>query len=129
MKNKELIKLTDGALINVKYEDDYIAGCPTCDWGSEYINNYTFVFSDDERLEVEVNNMYEYAFSVGDMMHILLSNIDFIKIMSKTEFCDWIVSVIKKGNQNESGYTEIPDQVRATYYKGKDIHVYEEEED
>lgn len=29
MREKELIKFTDGALINVEYEDDHIAGCPT----------------------------------------------------------------------------------------------------
>lgn len=125
MKEKELIKFTDGALINIEYEDDHIAGCPTCDYGSEYINEYTFVFKDNKKLEVKVNNMYRYCFSEGDMMRIILPNVDFIKTMSEKEFCDWLVSEIKKGSISEY---EIPDNVYATYY-GETTYIYDEDEE
>lgn len=123
MKNKELIKLTDGALMNIEYEDDYIAGCPTCDYGSVYINEYTFVFSETEKLVVKVDNMYDYFFSESDMMHIILPNIDLIKTMSKRKFCDWIVDNIQ---HNKEDKYDIPDNVYAVYYNGEDFYAYEE---
>ena len=124
MKEKELIKFTDGALINVEYENDFMQGCPTCDYGSNYINEYTFVFKDNKRLEIKVNNMYRYCFSEGDMLHILLPNVDYITTLSEKEFCDWLVSRIKQGDITDD--YDVPDHVYATYY-GETTYTYEED--
>lgn len=34
-----LLKLVDGGIENIKTDEEYHPGCPTCDYGSQYIND------------------------------------------------------------------------------------------
>lgn len=83
-----LIKMIDGGLVN--YEDDCYSysGCPTCDWGSEYINEINITLT-KYKIYVKTNQMYEYVLSEGQMMKLFLSEYNNIQTMKEKEFIDW----------------------------------------
>ena len=102
--DKNLIDLKNGAIKSIDYDTWSAPGCDTCDYGSRYVNEYDFVLSKGT-LHIEVNNMYEYAFSEGDMMKILLSNIEEIKELTESEFVNWIIYEIKESSADDVVYS------------------------
>ena len=84
-----LIKMVDGGLVN--YEDDNYnyEGCPTCNYGSEYINEIDITLT-HYKIHVKINQMYEYVLSEGDMMRLFLSEYNTIQAMTEKEFVDWL---------------------------------------
>lgn len=86
--NEMLIKMVDGGLVN--YTDDcyYHDGCPTCDWGSEYINEIDVTLT-KYNIHVRTNQMYEYILSEGQMIRLFLSEYNTIQTMTETEFINW----------------------------------------
>ena len=52
-----LIKMIDGGLVN--YADDcwHMGGCPTCDYGSEYVNEIDITLT-KYKIHVRTNQMY-----------------------------------------------------------------------
>ena len=98
---KLLIKMVDGGLVN--YEDDnyHYGGCPTCDYGSEYITEIDMTLT-RHKISVRTNQMYDYVLSEGDMMKLLLSNYDAIQIMTEKEFADWLkTKLLEIASENE----------------------------
>ena len=83
-----LIKMVDGGLVN--YIDDYYSygGCPTCNYGSEYITEIDITLT-QYAIHVKTNQMYEYVISEGQMMTLFLSEYETIKTMTENEFVDW----------------------------------------
>ena len=83
-----LLKMVDGGLVN--YTDDCYSysGCPTCDYGSEYINEIDITLT-SYKIHIKINQMYEYVLSEGQMMRLFLSEYDNIKAMMEKEFIDW----------------------------------------
>ena len=83
-----LIKMIDGGLVN--YEDDCYShgGCPTCDYGSEYINEIDITLT-QYKIHVRTNQMYEYVLSEGQMMRLFLSEYNTIQTMTEKDFIDW----------------------------------------
>jgi hypothetical protein len=83
-----LIKMIDGGLEN--YTDDcwHMDGCPTCDWGSKYVNKIDITLT-KYKIHVRTNQMYEYVLSEGQMMKLFLSEYDAIQKMSEKEFTEW----------------------------------------
>ena len=83
-----LIKMLDGGIVN--YEDDYYSydGCPTCDYGSEYINEIDITLT-KHTIHVKTNQMYEYVLSEGQMMKLFLSEYNAIQAMTENEFINW----------------------------------------
>lgn len=83
-----LIKMLDGGIVN--YEDDCYCyeGCPTCNFGSEYINEIDITLT-HYTIHVKTNQMYEYVISEGQMMKLFLSEYDTIRTMTGSEFIDW----------------------------------------
>lgn len=83
-----LIKMIDGGLVN--YEDDCYSysGCPTCDYGSEYINEIDITLT-KYKIHVKTNQMYEYVLSEGQMMKLFLSEYNTIQAMKENDFIEW----------------------------------------
>ena len=83
-----LIKMIDGGI--VYYEDDCYCyeGCPTCNYGSEYINEIDITLV-HHTIHIKTNQMYEYVLSEGQMMKLFLSEYDTIQTMTESEFIDW----------------------------------------
>ena len=84
-----LLKMADGGLVN--YTDDCYdyPGCPTCDYGSEYINEIDIALT-SYKIHIETNQMYEYVLSEGQLMKLFLSEYENIKAMTEKEFVDWL---------------------------------------
>ena len=86
--NEMLIKMVNGGLVN--YTDDcyHYDGCPTCDFGSEYINEIDVTLT-RHKIHVRTNQMYEYVLSEGQMIRLFLSEYNTIQAMTEKEFIDW----------------------------------------
>lgn len=83
-----LIKMVDGGLVNYNDDSYSYGGCPTCDYGSEYINEIDITLT-HYKIHVKTNQMYEYALSEGQMMKLFLSEYNTIQSMTEKEFADW----------------------------------------
>lgn len=83
-----LIKMIDGGIL--KYSDDHYCylGCPTCDYGSEYITEIDVTLV-HHTIHVKTNQMYEYVLSEGQMIKLFLTEYDTIRTMTEKEFIDW----------------------------------------
>lgn len=86
--NEYLLKMVDGGLID--YQDDCYnySGCPTCDYGSEYITEINITL-ENYKIFIKTNQMYEYALSESDMMKLLLRNYEAIQTLTEKEFVEW----------------------------------------
>ena len=98
---KLMIKMVDGGMVNYKDDSYFYSGCPTCNYGSEYITEIDITLTCYE-IHVKTNQMYEYVLSEGDMLKILLSNYEWIKAMTEKEFADWLkAELIKIASEDE----------------------------
>jgi len=96
-----LIKMVDGGLVN--YEDDSYSygGCPTCNYGSEYITEIDLTLT-KYKVHIRTNKMYDYVISEGDMMKIFLSNYEEITTLTEKEFLDWFkIQLMKLADEDE----------------------------
>lgn len=84
-----LIKMLDGGILN--YQDDHYcySGCPTCNYGSEYINEIDITLV-HHKVHIKTNQMYEYVLSEGQMIRLFLTEYDTIRTMTERNFVDWI---------------------------------------
>ena len=84
-----LIKMIDGGLVN--YTDDcwHMDGCPTCDWGSKYVNEIEIALT-KYKIHVKTSQMYDYALSEGQMMRLFLSEYNAIQNMTEKNFTEWL---------------------------------------
>lgn len=89
-----LIEMVDGGIKNITTDRESYGGCETCDWGSEYINEFNVELTGGY-IEVKVSNMYEHALSEGYMMKLFITNIDEIKQMNEVQFFDWLQAKVE----------------------------------
>jgi hypothetical protein len=86
--NEMLIKMVDGGLVNYTDDCHHYDGCPTCDYGSQYINEIDVTLT-KYKIHVRTNQMYEYVLSEGQMIKLFLSEYNTIQTMVENEFIDW----------------------------------------
>lgn len=87
--NEMLIKMVDGGLVNYTDDSYHYDGCPTCDYGSQYINEIDVTLT-KYNIHVKTNQMYEYVLSEGQMIKLFLSEYNAIQTMSEKVFIDWL---------------------------------------
>lgn len=95
-----LIKMIDGGLVNYNDDTTCYAGCPTCDYGSEYINEIDVELT-THKIHVNLNAMYGYAISEGRMIKLFLQEYNAIQQMTEKQFIKWFEEKI---NEMEDGY-------------------------
>lgn len=105
-----LIKMTNGGLVNYTDDYHYTSGCPTCDYGSEYITEI-YITLTKYAISIGVNKMYQYALTEGAMMVLLLQNYNYIQTLSEEEFIEWLKKEIEdighiKFDENGSIYAQ-----------------------
>lgn len=83
-----LIKMVDGGLVNYTDDSYHYDGCPTCDYGSQYINEVDVTLT-KYKVHVKTNQMYEYVLNEGQMIRLFLSEYNTIQTMTEKEFIDW----------------------------------------
>ena len=90
-----MIKLKDCEILDINMDEENYGGCPTCNYGSSYINEIEF-WDGKRVIRFEVSQMYEYLMSVGDVLKIILNNIDVIAELNWEEFGNWFENEIKE---------------------------------
>lgn len=90
-----LITMKNGGLTEIEEDNEQYDGCETCDYGSSYINEIDF-FLTSGRFRVKSDNMYSYALTDGQLMKIVLPNVDKIKEMTEEEFVEWMTIKVKE---------------------------------
>jgi hypothetical protein len=90
-----LIQLVDGGITNISTDTYSYSGCETCDWGSQYINEFEVTLTTRE-VKVEVNQMYSYELSEDYLMKLFITNIDAIRQMTEVEFVIWLDTKLKE---------------------------------
>ncbi|PKR83516.1 hypothetical protein [Heyndrickxia camelliae] len=90
-----LIELKDGGITEIYTDRESYGGCDTCDWGSQYINEFRVEMTTGN-IKVEIDQMYDYAVSEDYLMKLFFTNIDLIKSFTETEFFNWIESQLTK---------------------------------
>lgn len=69
-----LIPLIDANVVDIKTDEFFIAGCETCDHGSQYIQKVAFDFDDDRQFELRFEKSYSYTLDVELFTQLLLNN-------------------------------------------------------
>ena len=81
------IKLADGNEFLCYNDSTYhYDGCPTCDYGSKYINDID-IETTNYSVHVEFNQMYEYAFDIATAIKMFAVDLG---SMSENEFIKYI---------------------------------------
>lgn len=118
--NKELIKLKDGAVVDI-FSDfhQYEGSCPTCDYGAYSESEYYFEFKNNKKpfcLSTRNAHLDTPLFSLGDMMRILC-NLDDEELCKTTEenFGEFILIKIRQYARNN---------LKNSYYTLNDVEEY-----
>jgi len=93
-EEKLLLQFVDGGIVDIKQDNWSSPGCKTCDYGSSYVNELS-VYLTKYKITAEVDQMYNYLLSDGDLFKIFLRNIEEIKAMTEMEFIKWFELQIK----------------------------------
>lgn len=81
------IKLADGNEF-ISYNDDHYSygGCPTCNYGSKYINEIDIRTTHFD-IHVMYNQMYDYSFTAADAIGMFAVD---LRSMTEKEFIDYL---------------------------------------
>jgi hypothetical protein len=79
-----LLQLKDGYLLNIESDEESYGGCPTCDYGSEYINTITLICSKYTHT-ISISQMYDFALSSGVVMKVFLRNSETLKASTEKD--------------------------------------------
>lgn len=90
-----LLKLINGGIENIEHDNSHISGCPTCDYGGKYITNLNIELT-TFNIYIEVIDKYEYQLSIGQIMKILLPNLDLIQSFNEIQFSEWLKNELNK---------------------------------
>lgn len=95
-----LLKLKDGYLRDIESDEESYRGCPTCNYGSEYINTLTLICSKC-RHTISISQMYDFALSSGVVMKVFLHNSEALKASTEKD----LGKLVKKLFEKETGET------------------------
>lgn len=111
------VKLTDGNIVSVDENSYSYRGCPTCDFGSEYIKELTFVvdvdWSENQQIvEITSNQMYDYAEEMNGANIIKLLAEVIENPMNFHEFLRTCKEILNISEDNETITIETYEKVR-----------------
>ena len=90
--DKYIFNLDDGGLVDILTGQMYNPGCPTCDYGSDYIDNITMYFS-KYKFSLETHKMYEYAMNTATIIKIIANR---PKVLTERMFIDYFIDSLKE---------------------------------
>jgi len=80
-------------IIDVIYDSSYIQGCPTCDYGSTYLSDFTLVYEDEHELNFRIEGVNGRLISEGKLMTILANTSNEEEIKKEViQQCENIIS-------------------------------------
>lgn len=89
----EILKLKDGAIIDITSDSWKSDGCPTCDYGAEYITDLC-VKTTDLSIEIEFKDECDYV-STATILSVFLPNAEAISEMTERQFANWLIETLK----------------------------------
>lgn len=101
-----MLKLKDCELLDFDtrlYCDS--SGCPTCDYGSQYVNKIT-VETSNHKINIEINNMYEHLLSQSDCIKLLTCNLEKIQNMTEREFVEFLEKFFENKKKEADCYNQ-----------------------
>ena len=63
--------MADGGIVSIDYDSNSMRGCPTCDYGSMYIDDFQIGMT-GYSIDVHINTMYNHLISEGWLMRVML---------------------------------------------------------
>lgn len=103
-----IVKLTDGAIIDILYNQSYWRMCDTCDYGSKYINEW-WVKTTNHVIHVKYNNHGGYCVSENWILQLFLQNLDKIKNMSQVDLFNFITNEVREYRRKIAEKTKYED--------------------
>lgn len=100
MKTKIILPLSDGGVTSVDYDTQSHPGCPTCDYGSSYVDDFTIEMT-KYRMTVHIDNEYNHFISEGWLFRQLLSA---DHDMTESQFVQWLRTLMDYYFRTEYGY-------------------------
>lgn len=104
-----LITMLDGGLVNYTDDDYAFAGCETCDYGSQYINEVEITLT-KYKIYLKTNQMYEHLISESKMIKLFLTEYNVIQQMTEEKFIGWFKEKIYD-IANKSYYDSYRDEI------------------
>ncbi len=89
--NDLLVKMVNGGIEDFTYSQEGYGGCPTCNYGSHYIDEFT-VHLTNFNIRVKVTTQYYHGLTEAFLMKFFIGNIDKIKTMTEEELFEFIDS-------------------------------------
>lgn len=99
-----LIMANGEGILEIESDKWHLDGCETCDYGSRYVNEFKIKMTTGI-IEIKVDKMYEYAMSEGQLMLLMLPNVELIGNMTEQEFFTWIKKELSKAINNNVKYS------------------------
>ena len=90
-----LVELKDGKIENIYTDKCCTPGCPTCDFGSSYVNDITIIMT-KYRIFASIDTTYSYAISEDWLLKTILENVEQVKQMTELEFSTWFEEQFNK---------------------------------
>lgn len=120
-KEKKLVKLLDGALINIKDNSSINeVGCPTCGMDTVYTNEIIFEFKNTKPVKMERTQYDDWSgdcglISIGQMIRIFVNYKEEMEKLKESEFVPFIADIlIKEADEKD---TSISIDINGQYYK------------
>lgn len=99
-----IIKLVDGAIMNIDVDGYKVNGCETCDYGSRYCQDL-YIYFTKYKLVVEIVKEYEFLLSLSDVIIMFTQNLDYIKTMTEQQTIEWIIEYLKEKINKVNDYS------------------------
>lgn len=93
---KVLITLKDGYVQNIKDSFNMrLTGCPTCGLDEEYVSEIEFsIYHNDKNIieyfELKETSYYDFHFSIGETIRLIVDNLDKFPEMTIKEFKEFM---------------------------------------
>ena len=100
-KKDYIIRLKDGGVLHIDSYDSYYRGCPTCDYGAEYINELDLTLN-SINISVETTSGNDYILSTANTIKLFAK--DFSN-MTEIEFSEYLKKTIQELSDTEIKYT------------------------
>lgn len=91
MDNDFLIEMVDGGIKNIEYEQENWGGCPTCNYGSSYIDEFLIRMT-RFNIRFKVDAMYEHVISEAALMKFFIKKARYISTLTEEEFLEYLKS-------------------------------------
>ena len=120
-KEKKIVKLLDGALINIKDNSSINeVGCSTCGMDTVYTNEIIFEFKNTKPVKMERIQYDDWSgdcglISIGQMIRIFVNYKEEMEKLKESEFVPFIADIlIKEADEKD---TSISIDINGQYYK------------